>query len=366
MKRNRNNSILRGLDFFLGIPLLAVCGLLPRRSEATFQLKRIAIISVGCIGDAILLSGPLADFKTAFPCCHITCFTNGPNKDVMSLINEVDHVVPLPLTRPDQAVRMIRRSGTYDLCIDAGQWARISAVYCAATRANRRIGFSTRKQFRHFCFDTPIAHSGGVHEIENFRNLFKPTGIAFQRIPTITPPKTSSLSAIDSPYAVLHMFPSGRKSFMKEWAEQRWGEIALYLADRGIDVFFTGAGGDCERAQALTDQLNHPKIKNIAGRTNLVELSEFLSQSKIVISVNTGVMHLAAAVGAPLVALHGPTDPVRWGPLSRTEKTKILVPQAVPCAPCLNLGFEYGCSTNKCMESITSKSVIEAIDAEIC
>ena len=75
-------------------------------------------------------------------------------------------------------------------------------------------------------------------------------------------------------------------------------------------------------------------------------------------------MHLAAAAGTPVVALHGPTNPLQWGPWG---KGHTILHVDVPCSPCLNLGFEYGCSalsdgTSPCMHTIQVDEVLEACE----
>ncbi|MFN3967188.1 MAG: glycosyltransferase family 9 protein, partial [Endomicrobiia bacterium] len=88
-------------------------------------------------------------------------------------------------------------------------------------------------------------------------------------------------------------------------------------------------------------------------------LSAIISKSVLIVCNNTGIMHLACAIGIPVIGLHGPTDPLKWGPLG---KNSISIKSKLPCSPCLYLGFEYACKTNNCMKSITTEEVIENVD----
>ena len=70
-------------------------------------------------------------------------------------------------------------------------------------------------------------------------------------------------------------------------------------------------------------------------------------------------MHLGCAVGIPVVALHGPTNPVKWGPWS---KKSMVISSQRNCSPCLSLGFEYGCNNNACMSDISVQQVFDAVN----
>ena len=84
-----------------------------------------------------------------------------------------------------------------------------------------------------------------------------------------------------------------------------------------------------------------------------------LERARLVVSVDTGIMHLAAAVHAPLVALQGPTSKKRWGPLSDRA---VVVRVGEKCRPCISLGFESNCDNPICMKNITVDMVLDAVD----
>jgi ADP-heptose:LPS heptosyltransferase len=71
-------------------------------------------------------------------------------------------------------------------------------------------------------------------------------------------------------------------------------------------------------------------------------------------------MHAAAALNRPLIAIHGPTDPRRWGP---RNKNSVVISKDLECRPCLYLGFEYGCKEKKCLNGIPDRAVFDAVDS---
>jgi heptosyltransferase-3 len=97
---------------------------------------------------------------------------------------------------------------------------------------------------------------------------------------------------------------------------------------------------------------------NVAGRYAPRELAGVLREASCVVSVNTGVMHLAATVGAPTIALNGPTSELRWGPVGRRA---VSVNSALPGCGYLNLGFEYDQGRADCMEGISVERVVETV-----
>jgi ADP-heptose:LPS heptosyltransferase len=97
-------------------------------------------------------------------------------------------------------------------------------------------------------------------------------------------------------------------------------------------------------------------VKSLAGQADLAETAMEIARAAAVVCVNTGVMHLAAALNTPLVALHGPTNPVRWGPLSADAIT--VAPPSDSGGGYLNLGFEYPANPPDCMAAITLEEVL--------
>jgi len=97
---------------------------------------------------------------------------------------------------------------------------------------------------------------------------------------------------------------------------------------------------------------------NLGGKTSLPVLAEIYKSARAVITTDSGPMHLAAAVGTPVIALFGPTDPARTGPYG---KGHTVIRSNLPCSPCLL----KKCSTKECMEKITPEQVYAAVE-RIC
>ena len=104
------------------------------------------------------------------------------------------------------------------------------------------------------------------------------------------------------------------------------------------------------------------KVINIAGKFNLYDLADIIYQSAAVVSVNTGIAHMSAALGRPTVCLNGPTSPTRWGPIG---KQVININSTKKGAGFLNLGFEYNRGPGDTMEYISVESVYNSLSTII-
>ena len=91
----------------------------------------------------------------------------------------------------------------------------------------------------------------------------------------------------------------------------------------------------------------------------LLTLFVIAGKARIVVTNNTGFMHLAVASGAVVIGLHGPTSSVKWGPWGTRAAS---IKSRMPCSPCLYLGFEYGCKTDKCMRQIHVDEVLMQVE----
>lgn len=346
--QERGNRVFRFIDRYIGIPLVMMLGAF-RRKKSYKGGKRIAILVTAGIGDTVLLTGIVRDLAGY----DITVFTGGSNASMAKMIPGI-HVIPLPITRPWTAARLIRKF-SFDIWIDANPWPRINALFSFCAKASYKVGFRRHKQYRHYVYDAPIDHHSCRHEIDNLRALLKPIGIEGKHTPfvsTETSTKTSDVIA-------LHLFAGGSRSYLKEWGQTRWVELIDQLSSQGYFLILTGSPADCARLEEVQAASAHPeKVEVAAGKLSLKETADLLASVAAAVSVDTGIMHLAAAVGCPLVSLHGPTSPNRWGAIGTNV---IALQQPHSYTPCIQLGFESRCKSNACMQGIEVSAVLSAL-----
>jgi heptosyltransferase I len=353
----RGNLLLKVIDRYVGIPVLFALGLLRNRKNCgrSISFRNVAFLQTAAIGDTVLSSALVSDLKSSVSDARVTFFTGASNYEIARLIPDVDRVVKLPIKNPREAIKLIRNEGKFDIWIDCGPWPRLNAIYSLFARANLKVGFQTKNQFRHFGYDVVVQHSSLRHEIDNYRALVKAIGV----------PVTAGLPALTireenkkSKEIAIHMFPGGSRSYLKEWPDSNWSELIGRLAQDGFDIILTGSAVNRERAVVVRDSVHAKDRVTVVAGADLRTATQMLASSRLVISVDTGVMHIASALGCDLIALHGPTSPSRWGPLNRNAAS---LSAGKNCSPCLNLGFESRCTEPQCMKEISVDTVYSEV-----
>ncbi len=411
----RGKALLRRLDRWLGIPLLYLIALFrPKKSRLGVQihssqstdpsnrltdevnLKRIGVCVFAAVGDALLAAAILADLKQyrnqlqakTGERISVTIFSTPANAEIFKLISNFDRLVLIPITSPWHVLQTMRESIAQfpvDVLIDTSQWSKIGAILCALSGAKVTIGFNTPGQYRHFAYDVLVPHSRAVHEIDNFRALLSPLNISTGALPelNLTGMVQGNQEHVSKPFIVLHPWASGTQFAMREWPLNSWLELGKRLVSAGYAIVITGGPDDQKRAAALVQKLNASlpstnlsastpsnlddplasvQIISVAGSANWLETAQLINQAEAVVAVNTGTMHLAAILGRPLIALHGPTNPARWGPLtSGTAIPVILGPGLSEGGAYLHLGSEYPKEPVYLMDQISPDAVIKAL-----
>lgn len=353
----RGKKNLKLIDRYIGIPILILLGLLKRKKELPKNIATLGMLSVPAIGDIILLNALLRDIKDFNNEIRIILFVAKEFKEIAEITGSYDELVEIEVYKPLKAIWILRQHPV-DVLIDASQWLKLNAILVFFSKSKYKIGFNTKRQYKHFIFDYAPEHSDQIHELYNFKKLIFNSNIETKNFPELELPDDN---IVKDNCAVIHTMPSGYLSDRKRWQDKNWIEVIEHLLANDMEIYFTGSTADRESIEALlSDYRNIPKIYNVAGKYSLKETTALLLKSRLVISVNTGIMHLASVASCNLIALHGPTDPKRWGPLNSNA---IIIQSDFPEAPCLNLGFEYNCNdkTCECMKRISSESVINEI-----
>ncbi|MBU3583793.1 glycosyltransferase family 9 protein [Polynucleobacter sp. 15G-AUS-farblos] len=373
VKAERGRGFLRKLDRWIGVPALLGLSLFRKKRPKPAQFNSIGICVFAAIGDALLASSLIADLRNAFPGLKITVFATPANVATFDLITGYDDLVLVPITNPWAAIGVVS-SHPVDILIDSSQWPRIGALVAALSGARWTIGFETAGQNRHYSYDICVKHSSKAHELDNFRSLLSPLGVQAKAMP---PLDLSTLAGIEclnikQPYLVLHPWASGNHFELREWPIASWVSLASQVLRSGYGVVISGGPGDVDRAADLclkieraSGDLTPVSLLNLVGQTNLLTTAAYVNGAAAVVAVNTGTMHLAALLGKPLVALHGPTNPDRWGPIypgARNEQnTLILGPGFNEGGAYLNLGFEYPENPTYLMDQISVEAVVDAL-----
>lgn len=366
----RGNAKLKFFDKFIGVPLVYILGLLRMKKRQTFMPpKNIVIVMIAAIGDTILLSSIIKEFKRLYPNVNITLVCSNGNIQAAKSIPYIDHIIKFDMSNVWGSFLLLRKQDTYNLLLDFGAWSRLNALISYVIKADLKVGFKRKKMYRHYIYDHIVEHVDHIHELENYRNILRSLGCSLSGL---QPEFTINIDSIDKirkiinsneKYIIFHLFASGSHKNKKEWPESSWIELAQRLIGEDYKIILTGGKQDRDLANAIVEKINGiagPKCISLSGKLSLEETAALIKEVGIIVTVNTGIMHLAATVDSYIIALHGPTSPLRWGPVS--EKSVILTPR-IKCDHLLSLGFEkHQCVVDHgCISTIEVNDVYKAL-----
>lgn len=355
----RGQARLRFLDKWFGIPLTVPAAVFRRLDrKAKNSPRRIGILCPGAIGDLLLVTALVDGIKKAEPGCILEIIASSANASALPLLPEVDRHFSVPVRAVGQLISHIR-SCQFDILFDTCQWARLGSLVSAFSGAGLIAGFKTPGQCRALPYDIAVQHDPNCHEVENFLALGRAIWPDLQGKPSIAASGRGKWHDARTIYCHMWAAP-GKGRELKQWPASYWAQLIRHLLNGGYAVSLTGSPNDADDCVAFLDKYfpGETAVTSLAGKTSLPELAPLFQEAAAVVSVNTGVMHLAALTGAPTIGLHGATNPRRWGPLG--EKTTSLLPRKGEYAY-LNLGFEYPPCVKNSMPELPVEDVLNAL-----
>jgi lipopolysaccharide heptosyltransferase I len=345
---------------------------------------KILIVKTSAIGDVIHTLPSLWSLRVHFPDAHITWLVEESAADLLSGHPALNRVLVacrktwLEDLRAGRLYRALRgllqfvrrvRDTRYDLVIDF-QGLIKSAVWVLLARGVRKVGFGPgmeHDEHSYLALNERIpAVDMDQHAIERSLLLLKgigvPAGDIRYTLP-VSPAQESEAVALLRAVGVGNADRLVAINPMARWTTKLWEPASFAaLADRlerdGICAVFTGGPQD---ATALDDigRLMTTLTRRLDGRTSLNTLAAVYRRAQVVVTTDSGPMHLAAAVGTPVVALFGPTAPWRTGPYGQHH---IVLRANITCSPC----FKKQCLTTEyeeqaCMKRLTVDEVVRAV-----
>jgi ADP-heptose:LPS heptosyltransferase len=318
---------------------------------------RILIIRPGGIGDAVHLVPVIKALRKTFPETVIDILAEKRNGAVFSLTNDVTNLFRYD-TLPG-LFSVFRKK--YDLVIDTEQWHRLSAVIARLAGAAVIIGYATNERIN--MFTHPVNYSHDDYEMDSFFNLLTPLHITCRADsvpPFLSVPESARLKTVGllgdlaaKPFAVL--FP-GASIKERRWGVQKFIDLAENLQEKGIPSVVIGGSDDSVYGERIA---GGGHALNLAGKTSLVETAAVIDQSALLISGDSGILHIGVGLGKPTVSLFGPGIAKKWAPKGSRH---FVINKCLPCSPCTRFGYTPKCPIDtKCMSDITADEVFEEV-----
>lgn len=350
-----NIRLMKTVDNLLG---RVAVSLLPRPSRSAIpdDIRSVLIIRPGGIGDAVLLVPALLAFKEKFPSAKITILAEQRNRAVFLLCPAVDRV--LLYDRSLDLLKAVR--GRYDVVIDSEQWHRLSAVVARMTRAPVLTGFATNERSR--LFTHQVAYSHDDYEVVSFFNLMGPLGIrsgyAVERYLSIPEEAAVTASKLLGDYesvSFVTVFP-GASIAERRWGVDRFRRVAELLSVFGVRMVVVGGRADRQAGETIVAE---GLGLNLVGQTSLEVTAAILDRSALLVSGDSGLLHIAVGLGKPTVSLFGPGRARKWAPQGERH---IVINRKLPCSPCTTFGTTPSCPRDaECMRTITPDEVANAV-----
>ncbi len=287
-------------------------------------MPRILLVKISSMGDVIHNLPVVSDLRSRFPAAEIHWLVEEGFADIPRLHPGVNEVVPVALRRwrgqlwrrsawrEMAALRRRLRAAPYDFILDTqgllksallGRLAH--GVHIGYARTCAREPLAARFYERTFHVD-PAAHAVPRYRALAARAFDLPDGLPLDY--GIPKPQAAPGWAPDAPYAVL-LHATSRDE--KLWPEDHWAALGAQLRRRGVIALLPwGRVAEFERAQRLATRIPDSIV---APRMRLTEAAALLARARIVIGVDTGLVHLATAVGTPTIGLYCGSDPTRNG-----------------------------------------------------
>jgi lipopolysaccharide heptosyltransferase II len=348
-------KLLKLLDRSVGPLLVNVANMVPARGGAC--ANKMLVMRPGGMGDAVLLLPVIHELKRQQPDLTITMLAEQRNAEIFRHGCGIDRV--LCYDRPRELLQLFRNR--YDIIVDTEQSHRLSAVIARTLGAPVRIGFASND--RRGLFSQGISYDGEAFERLNFERLFVPLGYnasadgvarAFE-IPTDAAKRTDALLDGCVPSGFVAVFP-GASVPEKEWGTDNFAVLGERLYAQGLPIVVVGGRTEVSASSTIAARCHG---LNLAGRTSLAETAAVLGRASVVVSGDSGLLHLAALLQVPTVALFGPSDPRKWAPRGPHHR---LVYKGQSCSPCSVFANIPQCKfALKCMAQISVEEVFSAV-----
>lgn len=349
--------LIKILDSVLGSFLVVVSArFFPPSRQREAKNNSILIIRPGGIGDAALLIPVINCLQKAFPSSSIHILAEKRNSAVFLLT-----AMNVKILRYDKIKELFfAMRGSYDIIIDTEQWHRLSAVVARLTRAPMLIGYATndrRKLFTH-----SVSYSHDDYEKESFYHLLTPIregnawdhSAPFFIIQPDLKEKAKSLFSVFPHGHVVAIFP-GSSISERKWGTERFHQTAKKMSSQGCCIVVVGGKEDDRSGAEIIHGL--PNALNLCGKLSLPETAAVLQRSSLLITGDSGIMHIGYGLGIKVLALFGPGREKKWAPRG---KNCAVINKHLPCSPCTTFGYTPKCRIDAaCMKQITVEEVFQ-------
>lgn len=314
---------------------------------------RILIRSPNWLGDSVMSVPAVRAIKAGRPDAHLTIAAPEKIAPVWKLISEVDEVLSIPERSLVATARMLRRQIPFDAAVVLPNSLR-AALEIWLARVPRRVGF--RGHHRAWLLNQIVAERAKPGPVEHHAKRYARIASELGGLVATGPlaNRRVFVRASETPIKIA-LCPGAEYGPAKRWLPERFAEVALAVAAaKTVQWILFGTAKDAAVGEQIATALGDHCVNRI-GQTTLSELIAELRECQLLLTNDTGTMHLATLLGVPVVAIFGSTEPRLTGPLGPGN---IVFRHQVECSPC----FLRECPIDfRCMKAVDSAEVTSAV-----
>lgn len=351
---NKKIRFLKSIDRIIGKTLTFLLSHWQIRKTNPSLFQNLLIIRPGGIGDAVLLLPSIRELKKVYPHLRIDILCEKRNSGVFKLSKEHENIYLYD--RGMELFKCLRNQ--YDIVIDTEQWHRLSAVVAFLTGAPVRVGFATNERERLFTHRIPYSHDD--YEVYSFFHLIEPL-IGYvpefnYEEPFIT------IEDRETPFDnylsenTIAIFP-GASVKERRWGGEKYGMVARELIKSGYNVIIIGSKADRDDAKEITGIAKD--AIDLTGKTSLKDLALILKRCRLLITADSGILHLAVGVGTATLSLFGSGIERKWAPKGKRHR---IINKNLPCSPCTRFGYTPKCRHTSCLRLIKPEEIVAIMD----
>ena len=338
------------------------------RSTMPNGRQRILLVSVNWLGDLLFLTPAIRAIRRAYPESFIAILSPRRGLDFLQGNPHLNAVIPMPEGRglPHLAgwlplIRRLRAERFDAAFLFHRSFTRAAVAWAAGIP--ERIGARTAKRGGLLTTAVEMPPPDTLHKVDWFLRLVEAAGIRpdGRHYDAGIRPEDSQAAGVlarelgigsSDRVVALH---AGANWLLKRWPARCFGQLADQLSERyGAKVLFIGGEGDRKLIDGICVQTRtRPMV--CAGRTTFRQMGALLKRTRLLISNDSGPLHMGIAAGVPVIALFGPTDPKLTGPVNGAKAVTLFGSIGCP-VPC----YRLDCPANLCMEQITVEQVLAA------
>ncbi|MDQ6655887.1 MAG: lipopolysaccharide heptosyltransferase II [Verrucomicrobiota bacterium] len=318
-------------------------------SASELQPFRILVRGTNWLGDSVISAAAVRALKLGRPDAHITVAAPAKFSAVWKLVPEVDEVLPLPGKSLWRTVRLLRAHKPFEVAVLFPNSLR-SALEVWLAGIPRRVGFAghRRRWLLNQIVPPPAKPGPPQHQVHHYLRIVRHLGGPADLIALPQPRRAPT-----TPGGVVKLGLCAGAEYgpAKRWLPERFAEVASAVAAaEPVQWQLFGTAADAAVGESIATQLGESCVNRI-GKTSLDELIAELRECRLLLTNDTGTMHLATLLGVPVVAVFGSTEPRLTGPLGTGNA---VIRHHVECSPC----FLRKCPIDfRCMHAVSAKEV---------